>query len=353
MEIKITKSSSLKEIPKDYSQLRFGRNFTDHMLIMHYKDNKWSPAEIIPYGNLSLDPAASVLHYGQEIFEGMKCYALKDGSLQLFRPDMNFKRMNNSAEKMCMPKIDIEYIIGALKELLKLEKDWVPKAKGTALYIRPTMIASQAFLGVHSAEEYLFYIILSPVGAYFKDGFKPVKILVETHYVRACPGGIGEAKTGGNYAASIKASKEAEDKGFSQVLWIDAVERRYVEEVGAMNIAFVINDEIITPSLSGTILPGITRNSVITICKNEGIKITERRLSIDEIIEAAKNGTLKEAFGMGTAAVIAPVGSFTYKGKEIILNDFKVGPITQRLFDEITGIQAGEIEDKYEWVEKV
>ncbi|MHA1718335.1 MAG: branched-chain amino acid aminotransferase [Promethearchaeota archaeon] len=355
MKIEIIKATNLKKIPKDYSKLRFGKNFTDHMLIMEYKESQggWGPAKIIPYGNLSLDPAASVLHYGQEIFEGMKCYTHEDGSLALFRPDMNFKRMNNSADKMCMPNLDIDYILNALKELLKLEKAWVPNMKGTALYIRPTMIASQPFLGVHSATEYLFYIILSPVGAYFKNGFKPVKISVETKHVRACPGGIGDAKTGGNYAASLKASTVAEEEGFSQVLWLDAIERKYIAEIGAMNVAFVINDEIITPELDGSILPGITRNSVITICKHKKIKITERKISIDEVIQAAKDGSLTEAFGMGTAAVIAPIGSIYYQSEEYLINDFKVGPKTQLLFDEITGIQSGIIKDEFGWIEKV
>ncbi len=355
MKIEIIKATNLKEIPKDYSKLRFGKNFTDHMLIMEYKESQggWGPAKIIPYGNLSLDPAASVLHYGQEIFEGMKCYTHEDGSLALFRPDMNFKRMNNSADKMCMPNLDIDYTLNALKELLKLEKAWVPNIKGTALYIRPTMIASQPFLGVHSATEYLFYIILSPVGAYFKNGFKPVKISVETKHVRACPGGIGDAKTGGNYAASLKASTVAEEEGFSQVLWLDAIERKYIAEIGAMNVAFVINDEIITPELDGSILPGITRNSVITICKHKKIKITERKISIDEVIQAAKDGSLTEAFGMGTAAVIAPIGSIYYQSEEYLINDFKVGPKTQLLFDEITGIQSGIIKDEFGWIEKV
>ena len=355
LEIEIIKAKNLKEIPKDYSKLRFGKNFTDHMLIMEYKESQggWGPAKIIPYGNLSLDPAAAVLHYGQEIFEGMKCYGHEDGSLDLFRPDMNFKRMNNSAEKMCMPKLDIDYIINALKELLKLEKAWVPKDKGTALYIRPTMIASQPFLGVHSAEEYLFYIILSPVGAYFKNGFKPVKISVETFHVRACPGGIGDAKTGGNYAASLKASTDAEKKGFSQVLWLDAKEMKYASEIGAMNVAFVINNEVITPELDGAILPGITRNSVIEICKHKSIKITERKISIDEIIQALEDGTLNEIFGMGTAAVIAPIGSIYYQDKEYIINDFKVGSLSQQLFDEITGIQSSLIDDHFGWVDRV
>lgn len=356
MDIKITRveDSKLKPIPQDYSKLAFGQNFTDHMLIMRYnEETKWSPAEIVPYGPITLSPAAAVLHYAQEIFEGMKAYKTSSGKIQLFRPEMNFQRMNNSASRMCMATLDIDYVINALKELLKIESRWIPAKKGTALYIRPTMIASEPFLGVHAAKEYLFYIILSPVGSYFKDGFKPVKIMVEDKYIRAAQGGVGNAKTGGNYAASLMAAHEAAEKGFSQVLWLDAKERKYVGEVGAMNIAFRINDEIITPKLDGTILPGITRHSVIEFCQQKGIKITERQIDIMEVIEAAKNGTLQEVFGMGTAAVIAPVGSVTYKGKEYIVNNFEVGKYSQMLFDEITSIQNGEKPDTFGWTMEV
>ena len=353
MNIKTTINPTLKDIPADYSTLRFGHKFTDHMLIMPYRDGQWQPAEIIPYGPLHLDPAACCLHYGQEIFEGMKCYGLKDGSMQLFRPRENFKRMNNSAKRMCMPEMDVDYVIGALKELLKVERRWVPSKKGTALYIRPTMIADEPFLGVHAANEYLFFIILSPVGAYFKGGFKPVKILVEDKYVRAGPGGVGNAKTAGNYAASLMASEIAEKKGFSQVLWLDGVERRFIAEVGAMNIAFKINDEVITPALDGTILPGITRNSVLTLCKHLNIKMTERNLSIEEVIQAAEDGSLKECFGMGTAAAIAPVGVISYKDQEYIIGNNQVGQLSQQLFDKIVGIQNGLSEDLFGWTEKV
>ncbi|WP_457559211.1 branched-chain amino acid aminotransferase [Candidatus Harpocratesius sp.] len=356
LDIKIThvEQSQLKTVPQDYSKLAFGQNFTDHMLIMRYSEpNGWSHAEIIPYGDISISPAASVLHYAQEIFEGMKAYKTSSGKIQLFRPRLNFERLNTSAERMCMPQVDIDYVLSALKELLKIEERWIPSQKGTALYIRPTMIASEPFLGVHAAKEYLFFIILSPVGSYFKDGFKPVKIMVEDKYIRAAPGGVGFSKTGGNYAASLKAAQEAAKRGYSQVLWLDAIERKYIGEVGAMNIAFCINDEIITPELDGTILPGITRRSVIEFCKKRGIPITERRISVEEIIDAVKNGTLKEAFGMGTAAVIAPVGAIFYKGTEYLINNFEVGKISRLLFDEITGIQIGEKEDSFGWIEPV
>ncbi|MHA1584308.1 MAG: branched-chain amino acid aminotransferase [Promethearchaeota archaeon] len=352
MNIKITKNENLKNVPEDYSKLVFGKNFTDYMLLMSYKNEQWQPAEIFPFGNLSLSPATSSLHYGQLIFEGMKCYGTEDGSLQMFRPEENIKRMNRSAKRMCMPELDLEYTLGALKELLRLERRWVPKTKGTALYLRPTMMSTEPFLGVHAAKEYLFFVILSPVGSYFKAGFKPVKIMVEDKYIRAAPGGVGEAKTAGNYAASMYAAEKAAEKGFSQVLWLDGRELKYVEEVGAMNMAFVIDGEVVTPDLDGTILPGITRNSVIEVCKHMGIPITERRISITEIIEAAKTGHLEEAFGMGTAAVIAPVGSITYKDEVYTINNFKVGPISQKLFDEITGIQNGTKEDFANWITK-
>jgi branched-chain amino acid aminotransferase len=282
----------------------------------------------------------------------MKAYGTADGKIQLFRPEKNFERMNASAERMCMQTLDIDYVLEALKELLRLEARWIPKTKGTALYIRPTMIASEPFLGVHSAHEYLFFIILSPVGSYFKEGFKPVKIMVEDEYIRAAPGGVGAAKTAGNYAASLKAGEKAEKGGFSQVLWLDGVHHNLVQEVGAMNISFVIDGKIITPNLDGAILPGITRDSVINISPRLGFEIDVREISIDEVLKAAKDGSLQEAFGMGTAAVIAPVGLIAYKGENYEINNFKVGPISQKLFDEITGIQSGEKEDFANWTVK-
>lgn len=350
MEIKKTIASNLKTVPNDYSALPFGKNFTDHMFVMKYKDGRWGSAEIRPYGPLDLDPAASSLHYGQEIFEGLKCYGDENGNLRLFRPEMNIRRMNSSAERMCMAQVDENDVLFALEELLRLEKRWVPKEKGTALYIRPTLIASEPFLGVHPAKEYLFFIILCPVGAYFKNGFNPIQILVEDEYVRAAPGGVGDAKTAGNYAASLKAGEKAEKAGFSQVLWLDAQLRKKITEVGAMNIAFVINDEIITPSLDGTILPGITRDSVLKLAPHLGYKITERDITIDEVLSCIDKGSLKECFGMGTAAVIGPVGSINYLGKDYKINNFEVGPFTQNLYDNLTGIQMGSHEDFAGWM---
>ena len=354
MEIKLTKNQNPRQPPEDDSKLGFGNVFSNHMLIMEYDKNKggWDPAEIKPYGQLCLEPAAACLHYGQIVWEGMKCYRAKDG-LRLFRPKDNFKRLNRSADRMCMPSVDVEYMVGALKEFLRVEKEWVPKLKGTSLYIRPCMVAHETFLGLHKADKYLLFIILSPSGPYFKEGFNPIKIMVEDKYVRAAMGGTGEAKTAGNYAASLKSAVEAKEKGFSQTLWLDSIEMKYIEEVGAMNIAFVIDNEVITPELDGTILHGITRKSVLEICKKLGIKASERRISINEVIERIENKSLTEAFGMGTAAIIAPVGSISYKDQDHIINEFKVGPIAQQIYDELVGIQYGDKEDSFNWIEKV
>ena len=355
MDIKITKASHLKPHPKD-EELGFGKIFTDHMFTMEYDSSKggWQTPEIRPYGQLGLEPASACVHYGQIVWEGMKCYnvSAKD-CLCLFRPRDNFKRLNKSATRMCMPEIDVEFMVEGLKELLKLEKDWVPKKLGTSLYIRPCMIASEAFLGLHSATKYILFIILSPSGPYFKEGFKPVKILVEDKYVRAIPGGTGEAKTAGNYASSLKSAEEAEKKGFSQTLWLDGKERKYIEEVGAMNIAFVIDGEIITPPLTGSILHGITRDSIIKIAKHLKIPIREYQISIDEIINALDEKRLTECFGMGTAAIIAPVGSMNYKGKDYTINNFEVGPIATKIYENLTGIQYGDKPDIFNWIEKV
>lgn len=345
IRIELTKTPKTK--PTDESQLGFGKMFTDHMFIMDYKNGAWQDARIVPYGPLELDPSASVFHYGQEVFEGMKAYKGAKGNLLLFRPEENFKRLNVSNERLCIPKIDVDFAIKAVKELVKVDQDWIPSSEGTSLYIRPFIIGCDPQLGVHPASNYKFVIILSPVGAYYASGLNPVKIYVESSYVRAVRGGIGSAKTGGNYAASLKAQQEA--KGYSQVLWLDGVERKYIEEVGAMNVFFVIGDEVITPELQGSILPGITRKSSIELMKSWGLKVVEKRLSIFEVEEAAKNGQLKEMFGTGTAAVISPVGELKYKDDVIIINNNEIGPISQRLYNEMTAIQLGKTEDKFGW----
>ena len=325
MQIKsnIVPEDKRKSKPADESKLGFGSIYTDHMLMIDYRDGQgWHNPRIEPYQPLKLDPAAMCLHYGQEIFEGLKCYRRADGGLQLFRPADNFKRFNRSAARMCIPEIDVDLALETLTELLKLEKDWVPKGEGTSLYVRPTIIATEPHLGVRPALEYLYFVILGPVGAYYPEGFNPVKILVEEEHIRAAEGGLGEAKTAANYAASLYAAEKAHEAGFTQVLWLCAKEKKYVEEVGTMNMFFVIGDELVTPPLHGTILPGITRATVLDLVREWGdYKVSERLITIDEVVSAAKDGRLKEAFGSGTAAVISPVGQIVYGGQAMQVSD--------------------------------
>ncbi len=353
IELRLLPEDDRKPVPKP-ENLGFGIHFTDHMFVMDYEEEKgWHAPRIVPYGNFSLDPAAVCLHYGQAIFEGLKAYRGRDGKIRLFRPDENMKRLNRSAHRMCMPSVDEEFLLNAIKQLVKVEQRWIPGNKGTSLYIRPFMIATEAYLGVRPAKKYILSVILCPVGAYYSEGFNPVKIFVTDKYVRAARGGVGEAKTAGNYAASLMASEEAKAKGFTQVLWLDAKERRYVEEVGTMNIFFAFEDEIVTPALSGSILPGITRDSVLRLGKKWGLNMVERPITIDEVIDGAQSGTLIECFGTGTAAVISPVGALHYKGIDYPINSGETGPLSKRFFDEITGLQYGEIEDALGWTETV
>jgi branched-chain amino acid aminotransferase len=347
--------SELGKLPDDESTLEFGKIFTDHMFSMNYsEENGWYDGKIHPYGPITLDPAAIVFHYGQEVFEGLKAYRWEDGSINMFRPMKNLDRLNGSAERMVMPLIDKEFVLDAIKQLVEVEKDWVPHSPMTSLYIRPTYIGTQAKLGVQPSTEYLFYVILSPVGPYYASGFAPCKILVEEKYVRAAPGGVGFTKAGGNYAASLLAAKKAHDMGYTQVLWLDAAQKKYVEEVGTMNMFFVIDGTVVTPPLStGSILPGVTRDSIIHIANEWGLNLEERAISIDEVIAASENGTLNEAFGTGTAAVVTPVGELCYKDNCITINDGQVGSITQKLYDELVAIQYGQKEDPYGWVVKV
>jgi branched-chain amino acid aminotransferase len=348
--IKIEKTTNPKVKPDD-SKLSFGKTFTDHMFVMDYNPEKgWHDPRIVPYGPLSLDPSTCVLHYGQGIFEGLKAYYTAKGDIALFRPRKNIERMNNSCERMCIPKLDEDLIVEAIKTLVRLEKDWVPKAPGTSLYIRPFIIATDPFLGVHPSHTYKFLIILAPSGAYYPGGINPVKIYVEDKYVRAAQGGTGYAKTMANYAISLKAQEEAEKKGYVQVLWLDGIKRKYVEEVGAMNVFFKVNGEVITPALNGTILPGITRDSVIAMLKHMNIPVSERLITIDELVHAAEEGTMEEAFGTGTAAVISPIGELNYKDKIYTINNGSIGPISQKLYDSLTGIQYRKIEDPFGWV---
>lgn len=352
IRIELTKNPKAK--PTDETKLGFGHIFTDHMFIMDYETGKgWHDARIVPYGPIPMDPSTMCLHYGQEVFEGLKAYRTADGEIQLFRPEENFKRLNLSNERLVIPQIDEEFALKCLKELLKVEKDWVPHTEGTSLYVRPFIIATDPFLGVKPADQYMFIMILSPSGAYYSTGLNPVNIYVESKYVRAVKGGMGFAKTGGNYAASLIGQDEAHKQNYSQVLWLDGVEKKYIEEVGAMNIFFVIGDEVVTPELQGSILPGITRKSVVEICKSWGLKVSERRISIQEIADAYKNGQLKEVFGTGTAAVISPVGHLKWNDLVMEINNNQIGEISQKLYDTMTGIQLSKIPDKFGWIVKV
>lgn len=350
LNIKVTLSDERKDKPNP-DQLGFGELFTDHMFVMAYDEGQgWHDPEIKKYEDLSMDPSACVFHYGQEMFEGLKAYKTSEGKINLFRPDMNAKRTNRTNERICLPQLPEEDFIQAVSDLVALESDWIPTTPGTALYIRPFIIATEPTLMVHPSNSYLFMVILSPVGAYYKEGLNPVKIFVEDEYVRAVKGGVGEAKTGGNYGASLKGQMRAKELGFAQVLWLDAVERKYVEEVGTSNIFFKIEGEIVTPELSGSILPGITRDSAITVLKSWGLKVTERRITIAEVFEAADKGLLEEVFGTGTAAVISPVGSMSYEGLEHVINNNIIGATTQKLYDTLTGIQYGTVEDVFNWI---
>jgi len=351
--IPVTRTTSPKAKPRD-EELGFGRYFTDHMFLMEATaDQGWHNPRVVPYGPLTLEPSAAVLHYSQEIFEGLKAYRSPRDTVLLFRPDKNAARLNHSCERMCMPKMEEHLFLSAIKSVVATDRDWVPRAPGTSLYIRPAMIATEPFLGVRPSQSYLFFVILSPVGAYYAEGFNPVKILVEDHYVRAVRGGTGDAKTGGNYAASLAAAEEAHHKGYTQVLWLDGVERKYIEEVGSMNIAFVIDNELVTPSLNGSTLAGITRDTVLQLARDWGIRVAERQISIDEVFTASKSGRLSEVFGMGTAAVISPVSELAYKDEKLAIGDGKVGPLAQRLFDDISAIQRGLKPDPHGWVVEI
>ncbi|HHV98083.1 MAG TPA: branched-chain amino acid aminotransferase [Clostridiaceae bacterium] len=352
-QIKIQKTTTPKQKP-DQNNLGFGKHFTDHMFIMDYsKDKGWHDARIVPYGPLEIDPATMVLHYGQAIFEGLKAYRTADGRILLFRPEKNMERINKSNDRMCIPPIDVDFGVEAIKTLVSLDKDWIPTVEGTSLYIRPFIIATDPYLGVKPADTYKFIIIMSPSGAYYSTGINPVKIYVENKYVRAVRGGTGFAKTPGNYAASLKAQGIAHDKGYEQVLWLDGVEMKYVEEVGSMNVFFKINGEVITPSLDGSILPGITRESVIQLLKHWNIPVTERKLGIQELYDAYKEGRLEEAFGTGTAAVISPIGELNWNDHVMTINNGEIGELATRIYNTITGIQSGKIQDEFGWTTEV
>ncbi len=351
MDIKIVKTTTPKAKPTDESALGFGQIFTDHMFVMDYTEGEgWHDARIVPYEPFSMDPATVVLHYAQEIFEGMKAYRTAEGKIQLFRPDCNANRMNDSADRLCIPEIPVEDFIQAVKTLVEVEKDWVPHTDGTSLYIRPFTFATDVGLGVHASKHYRFCIICSPSGAYYSEGIAPVKIYVEDEYIRAAPGLTGFTKCGGNYAASIKAGDLAEKAGYSQVLWLDGVEKKYVEEVGAMNILFKIDGKIYTAPCVGTVLPGVTRRSVIELCKDWGYEVIEGKLAIADIMKASEEGKLEEVWGCGTAAVVSPVKELKWKDKVAEISGGKIGPLTQKLYDTMTGIQWGRLEDTKGWI---
>lgn len=354
LNIRVEKIQNPKPLPSQDNPLTFGTIFTDHMFIMDYEKGKgWIDPRIVPYGPLELDPSCMVFHYGQEMFEGLKAYRTEDNRILMFRPDKNIERANKTNERICIPTIDEDDFLQALKAIVKMDESWVPDKPGTSLYIRPFIIATDPFLGVRPSNTYKFIIILSPVGAYYPEGLNPVKIWIEDEYVRAVAGGLGEAKAGANYVASLKAQVKAHDEGYSQVLWLDGVERKYIEEVGAMNIFFKINGVVVTPQLNGSILPGVTRRSCIELCKSWGITVEERKISADELFAAAEDGTLEEVWGTGTAAVISPVGHLR-KGDQVVqIADGGIGSLSQKLYDTVTGIQLGKIEAPEGWIEEV
>ncbi|MBU8878451.1 branched-chain amino acid aminotransferase [Bacillus sp. FJAT-29790] len=352
-QIEINLSTTRKQKPA-FDQLQFGRNFTDHMFIADYTEEKgWHDPRIVPYQPITLEPSAMIFHYGQTVFEGLKAYLTKDEQVLLFRPEKNMERLNRSTARLCMPQMDEEFALNALKKLLIVDREWVPTVEGTSLYIRPFMISTEPYLGVAPSHSYQFIIILSPVGAYYKEGINPVKIAVEQEFVRAVAGGTGNAKTAGNYAGSLKAQEEASLAGYSQVLWLDGKEKKYIEEVGSMNVFFKINGEVVTPILNGSILEGVTRDSIIQLLKHWNIPIVERQISMEEIQQAHKDGLLEEAFGTGTAAVISPIGEFFWQNEKLIVNNGETGELSKKLYDTLTGIQNGTIADPFGWTMKV
>lgn len=349
MEFEINKSEKLKEKP-DSDNLTFGTKFTDHMFVMDYdEEHGWHDGKVIPYSPITLDPAAMVFHYGQEMFEGLKAYKTEDGRVLLFRPYMNARRANRTNDRLCIPEIDEDLFVNAIKAVVSVDRDWIPDGEGNSLYVRPFIIGTEAYLGVRASKTYKFVVILSPVGPYFKNGLQPTKMYVEDVYVRAVKGGTGEAKCGGNYGGALKAQTIAKEKGYEQILWLDSQERKYIEEIGAANAFFVIGDEVVTSELNGSILPGITRDSILELCKIKGYKTSERQISIDDLVEAYREGQLKEMFASGTAAIVAPVGELLYKGEKMIINDDKIGPVAKEMYDTIYGIQTGKIEDFMGW----
>jgi branched-chain amino acid aminotransferase len=349
MDITIQKTSQSRLSQVDYSSLRFGENFADHMLLMEYDNGKWHTPVIQPYGPISIIPSLSMLHYGQGVFEGMKAFYTNEGKINIFRISKHYERFKRSCDRMCIPVFDEEMFREMLLSLVRLDKDWVPKDKFKSLYIRPLIFGAEEFVGLRAPKRYKFIIMTGPVGSYYATGIKPVSLTTMPDYVRAVVGGVGDAKVPGNYAAALLPTTIAQGNGFTQVLWLDAIHRKYIEEVGSMNICFIINGVLVTPHLSGSILPGVTRDAVIQIAKDWGMPVEERNVSIDEVLEASHNGTLQEAFGMGTAAVISPVGKIHHMGYDIVINNNEFGPVAQKFYDYITSLHHGEIADTHGW----
>ncbi|MDR0310756.1 MAG: branched-chain amino acid aminotransferase [Acidobacteriota bacterium] len=349
MDIRVERTSLPKAKP-DWDNLSFGRYYTDHMFVADYTEGSgWHDLRVVPYAPISLDPAAMVLHYAMEVFEGLKAYAAKDGRVLLFRPMENARRLNSSATRICMPDFPENDFLEALKVFVRTEQDWIPRQADTSLYLRPVMIANEPHIGVRVSRQFQMFIIASPVGAYYPEGLNPVRIYLEDEYIRAVRGGTGFTKCGGNYASSLIAQKKAEKLGFTQVLWLDGVEKKYIEEVGTMNVMFMIGDEVITPELGGSILPGVTRSSVMELLRSWNVKVSERRISIDELYSAARSGDLRESFGTGTAAVISPIGAFSINGELLCVGDGGIGPLSRKLYDTLTGIQWGSLPDPFGW----
>lgn len=353
MKIRTRKVERSKISEVDFDHLSFGEEFSDHMFRMDYAHGKWQEPEIVPFGPIEVLPSLSTLHYGQTVFEGLKAFRARDGRINIFRPDKHADRMMHSCDRVCIPRVDHETFVGAVEALVDLDRQWVPSARGTSLYIRPLIFATESYIGVRVSESYSFLIMTSPVAAYFKEGLNPVKLMTSGEFVRACPGGLGEAKTAANYAASLLPAYEAKKRGFAQVIWLDALEGKYIDEVGTMNICFVKDGTIITPPLEGTILPGVTRDSVLQLARHWGMPVEERRITIDEVMASIKDGSMTEVFGTGTAAVISPVGEIYHKGETAVVNEGRIGPVSQKLYDAITAIQYGEAPDPFGWVRSI
>lgn len=353
MNITVTKAPASRRAQAEIESPAFGEVFSDHMFLMEYRDGGWGEAKLLPFGPLPMLPSMSALHYGQIVFEGLKAFRQKNGAVALFRPGKFYERFARSCRRLAIPTMSREQFIGAVTAVVREDAGWVPQKRGHSLYLRPFVFASESFLGVRASREYTFMVIASPVGNYYKEGVKPVRLTTSAEYIRAAKGGLGDVKTPANYAASLLAAEEAREQGFAQVIWLDAVERRYLEEVGAMNIFCVIGGELITPPLEGTILPGVTRDSVLALAKAWGVTAVERRIAIDELYEARQKGMLREVFGSGTAAVISPVGEIRHGDTTLVVNGGNIGPLAQRLYDAITAIQYGEAEDPFGWMERV